>query len=95
MNYKKLYGNLYSLRDQLYIVGDQTDGLEKEFPEIPELAEEKKSLIERTKKVERLIDKVWNKFNTKQKVFFPDHNVTVEYESELIDEIDLLDEAQK
>ena len=41
MNYKKLYGNLYSLRDQLYIVGDQTDGLEKEFPEIPELAEEK------------------------------------------------------
>ena len=95
MNYKKLYGNLYSLRDQLYIVGDQTDGLEKDFPEIPELAEEKKSLIERTKKVERLIDKVWNKFNTKQKVFFPDHNVTVEYESELIDEIDLLDEAQK
>ena len=63
MNYKKLYGNLYSLRDQLYIVGDQTDGLEKDFPEIPELAEEKKSLIERTKKVERLIDKVWNKFN--------------------------------
>ena len=95
MNYKKLYGNLYSLRDQLYIVGDQTDGLEKEFPEIPELAEEKKSLIERTKKVERLIDKVWNKFNTKQKVFFPDHNVTVEYERELIEEIDLLDEAQK
>ena len=63
MNYKKLNSNLYSLRDQLYIVGDQTDGLEKEFPEIPELVEEKKSLIEHTKKVERLIDKVWNKFN--------------------------------
>lgn len=91
MDYKKLHKKVYNLMDSMQGTALQIDGLGEEFPD---MAKEIDEFFERLEKVEKLEGKLWDKYNSKQRIFYPEHNLTVEYESELIDDLDLFDDIE-
>ncbi len=50
------------------------------------------------KKIDRVLQKVWSKFHSTQRIsilgYDPEQCFTVEYESELIDDLDLFDDVE-
>ena len=72
MDYEKLHKKIWDLMQSMHSTADQIDGLGEEFPD---MAKEIDEFFKRLKKVERLEEKVWDKFHVKQSVYYPEHGV--------------------
>ena len=85
MDYKKLHKKIWDLMQSMHSTADQIDGLGEEFPD---MAKEIDEFFKRLEKVERLEEKGWDKFHVKQSVYYPEHGLTVEHETVLVDDLD-------